>query len=104
MSATLYIHIIKKSFKDSAKTILLFVLILFLHKSYAQPFEKIFHNPNNDSGRGISITSDNKILMTGIISSNVLSSENSFILKTELNGNILWSKKFSNNNAVPVIV
>ena len=76
---------------DMKRFILLFLIIPLLN--YGQSWEKTFGGPGYDVGYSVLQTTDGGYVITGsIIADSLLNTQSVFLLKTDSNGDSLWTK------------
>ena len=71
-------------------------IILLTSRLIAQPitFEKIYHHNWQQSSRDIVETSDGGYIIVGFTENSILDDMNAYILKTNANGDTLWTKSY----------
>ena len=73
---------------------MLLLLIIPLH-NYGQTWEKTFGGPGYDVGYSVLQTTDGGYVITGsIITDSLLNTQSVFLLKTDSNGDSLWTKTY----------
>ncbi|MFL2571473.1 MAG: T9SS type A sorting domain-containing protein [Parvicellaceae bacterium] len=80
------------------RLILLFLIIPWLN--YGQSWEKTFGGPGYDVGYSVLQTTDGGYVITGsIITDSLLNTQSVFLLKTDSNGDSLWTKAYEERDS-----
>lgn len=81
------------------KYFLIFLLLIISSRTYCQKWEKTFGKPNwYEEQRDIAKSYDNGFLIMG----NVAYEDLGWLIKTDINGEILWDKYFSAMDLIPI--